>query len=210
MSIDGYGLPAHVRACVDVDCLLFLDLRRNRYWAAPLARLAETAGPARGALIDRLLKEGLLTPGGVAIAMARRIERPHDAQPPLEGAPSRASGARVLWACARAAMDLQSGNLERAFRALGRRKRRAGNARTVLSADVAHFHRMRPWYPARRVCLFDSLALMHFLVSRRHRPDLVVGVRARPFAAHCWVQCAGVVINDALDHCRSFTPLASV
>jgi hypothetical protein len=38
-------------------------------------------------------------------------------------------------------------------------------------------------------------------------PQLVLGVSPAPFSAHCWVEWAGVVLNDALDRATAHTPI---
>jgi hypothetical protein len=55
--------------------------------------------------------------------------------------------------------------------------------------------------------LLDSLALLAFLRQRGLYADLVFGVIRQPFAAHCWVQARGVVLNDRLDRVAEFTPI---
>jgi len=62
-----------------------------------------------------------------------------------------------------------------------------------LNIERAHslvcvFGSLRLFYPRSYLCLFDSLALIHFLARSNLYPDWVFGVRAEPFEAHCWVQ----------------------
>ena len=78
------------------------------------------------------------------------------------------------------------------------------------SSLVAVFDRLRLFYPRSYLCLFDSLALIHFLACFRLYPDWVFGVNADPFEAHCWVQAGSVVLNDTLGRVSSFTPIMSV
>ena len=75
---------------------------------------------------------------------------------------------------------------------------------------VAVFERLRWFYPRPYLCLFDSLALIHFLARFQLYPDWVFGVNADPFEAHCWVQAGSVVLNDTLGRVSSFTPIMSV
>lgn len=56
-------------------------------------------------------------------------------------------------------------------------------------------------------CLAVSLALAHQAVARRFRPELVLGVRLRPFQAHAWVVVDGMLISDRLHVVRQFTPI---
>jgi hypothetical protein len=72
------------------------------------------------------------------------------------------------------------------------------------------FERLRLFYPRPYLCLFDSLALIHFLARFDVYPDWVFGVNADPFEAHCWVQAGNVVLNDTLARVSGFTPIMSV
>ena len=59
-------------------------------------------------------------------------------------------------------------------------------------------------------CIAASMALMAALAARGANPTLVLGVKLDPFQAHCWVELAGTVLNDAPDHVRPFTPIRRV
>ena len=56
-------------------------------------------------------------------------------------------------------------------------------------------------------CLVRSLAITHFLARRGIMADMVIGVRLRPFAAHSWVQLGTSLLNDRVDHVRSYQPI---
>lgn len=62
-------------------------------------------------------------------------------------------------------------------------------------------------YPARALCLEQSLALYCLLrrqgVAVRYR----TGVQPFPFVAHAWVEYRGEVINDVAEHVKWFAPL---
>lgn len=62
-------------------------------------------------------------------------------------------------------------------------------------------------YPARALCLEQSLALYCLLrrqgVAVRYR----TGVQPFPFIAHAWVEYRGEVINDVAEHVKWFAPL---
>jgi hypothetical protein len=79
-----------------------------------------------------------------------------------------------------------------------------------LREMVETFGRLRPYYPRAYLCLFDSLALVNFLAPYGAFPQWVYGVRLNPFAAHCWVQDSGVVLNDVVENVREYTPLMVV
>ncbi|MGH8195877.1 MAG: lasso peptide biosynthesis B2 protein [Woeseiaceae bacterium] len=77
----------------------------------------------------------------------------------------------------------------------------------VLSDLVRIFHRLRPFYGRKYLCLYDSLALLQFLAAYRLFPQWVFGVKAEPFGAHCWVQEGDCVLNDAVEFVREYTPI---
>lgn len=55
------------------------------------------------------------------------------------------------------------------------------------------------FYPRRALCLEQSLAL-HVLLRRRGVPsELKLGVKARPFYAHAWVEVDGRAVNERAD-----------
>lgn len=75
---------------------------------------------------------------------------------------------------------------------------------------VVRFNMMRPYFPAKGICLIDSLILTSFLASYNIYPLLVFGVRTEPFHAHCWVQQGNTVFNDNVEHASSYTPIMAV
>jgi hypothetical protein len=220
MDFDGFRLAPHVRACADADCAIFLDLRRNRYWAAPLARLSLAQAPERrAAVLGRLHMHGLLVrvgdgdraaPAPAVVSLARPVRDVDGMDIPPPRGVIGLDGWRVAAACGRAALEVGIGRLDLAFARRARRRARVEAPRASLAAAAARFLQARPWFPRRRVCLFDALALSDYLLGCGHRPYLVIGVRARPFAAHCWVQHDDAVLNDASDRCRTFVPIACV
>jgi hypothetical protein len=211
-----YQLTPHVRACRDGGYIVFLDLRLDRYWSVParaapaIAGLVETdRAPGRGA---RLLELGLIEP-----ANARwRPYEPRAAAPQQKLSPTSHSRASLfdfglcVSACWWTARSLARRRLDRTLARLAELKSRAAQPEADASYLVGVFEEVRPWFPRRRVCLFDALALFRFMVMRGLRPDLVFGVRTAPFAAHCWVEWQGRLAGDSSDHCASFTPIAWV
>jgi transglutaminase superfamily protein len=100
----------------------------------------------------------------------------------------------------------------------GAMRRKAAGVATFGPVDVAiarrateAFIRLRPLlFGAQDACLYDSLALARFLSYYRQFPACVIGVQTAPFGAHCWVQEAGFVFNDAPEYVRRFTPILAV
>jgi len=79
-----------------------------------------------------------------------------------------------------------------------------------IRALALTFRRWRRVVPLKPLCLPDSLALSAFLLRHGHRAQLVFGVEAHPFSAHCWVQQGPLVLNDALGHVELFRPILAV
>jgi hypothetical protein len=80
-----------------------------------------------------------------------------------------------------------------------------------LRVLVGTFTRLRPlFYTLRSACLLDSLTLVHFLGAEGIHPDWVFGVKTEPFDAHCWVQQGEIVLNDAPDRVRQYSPILLV
>ena len=126
------------------------------------------------------------------------------------------SGWTFLLAAVRARIALRLWPFERIIGRVRRRKlARAGRTQALdaeLTRDlVAAFVRRRVFlFSSRNECLHDSLALLEFLARYGLYPDWVFGVQTRPFAAHCWVQQDGVVLNDSLEHVIGYTPIMVV
>lgn len=82
-------------------------------------------------------------------------------------------------------------------------------AKAAALTDV--FNLLRPFLlTASDACLLNSLALLNFLRWFEVYPSWVFGVRHVPFAAHCWVQQDGVLLNDHIEHAQLFTPIMVV
>ena len=97
-------------------------------------------------------------------------------------------------------------NLERRRAALGHGLARLVDRReTALRAAV--YHAARPFAPAGRVCLLDSLALIDWLGDDAGQAQLVLSVTAYPFGAHCWVQTRQALLGDAPDTIARYAPI---
>ncbi|MEQ1818599.1 MAG: lasso peptide biosynthesis B2 protein [Terricaulis sp.] len=108
---------------------------------------------------------------------------------------------------------VRRGALLQAFGALSAAKARiVPDARSLDYARRVHarFVAARIWLPARYVCLFDSLCLMRVLLAQGVKADLVFGVRGRPFAAHCWVECESEILDEGGEACASFVEIVRV
>jgi hypothetical protein len=80
-----------------------------------------------------------------------------------------------------------------------------------LAELVGAFLTLRPFFfAAKDACLFDALSLSEFLATYGVFPNWVFGVQSRPFAAHCWLQLDGLVLNDTIEHVERYTPIMVV
>lgn len=199
-----YVLAPHVHACIDGDWLIFLDLKSNRYFAVSAALSAAIDGIANarhddmaveGAALQKLAARGVLT-------------APKDAHPPQElvGHSGRIKAPTIMqfaWAAHWASTTVRRGDMWRAAQQIRSWKRVSCEDADAAHQAIYHFNEMRPWLPKRYVCLFDALCLIRFLLSRGTHATLVIGVRARPFLAHSWVELDGAIVDDGGEDCAS-------
>ncbi len=76
---------------------------------------------------------------------------------------------------------------------------------------VGIFRRLRPHtFAARDRCLFHSLALVRFMARHAMFPTWVIGVRARPWGAHAWVQQDNLLLDANPEHVCEYTPILTV
>ncbi|HEX4973039.1 MAG TPA: lasso peptide biosynthesis B2 protein [Steroidobacteraceae bacterium] len=76
---------------------------------------------------------------------------------------------------------------------------------------VGLFRRLRPHtFAARDRCLFHSLALVRFMSRHAVFPTWVIGVRAKPWGAHAWVQQEKLLLDANPEHVCEYTPILTV
>lgn len=214
------GLAPSLSFCSIDGRTLFLDIERNRYFGLPPSASAafhslrkadgEETGIER---IDELFRLGIVRPvgaGGQDIEPAR-IAVP--AQSLIEQETSPASfgplaeiGIRI-WITRR---RIAHGRLPALIVGVKAGRRDAAQRSGVTADLVARFRAARRLIPVQPNCLLDSIALLHFLVRRGARADLVFGVRLDPFSAHCWLQNSEWIISDPAENCAGFTPILVV
>jgi len=150
---------------------------------------------------------------------------PPDTGPPDTGPPDNSRPEigpvhvrKFFAAAAAASWNLRWQPIEHAVRLVERRK--LANRNVFAPADSATiativnlftiFQTLRSYYPRPYLCLFDSLALIHFLARFGLFPQWVYGVKLEPWGAHCWVQAGDLVVNDIIDNVNGYTPIMSV
>ena len=203
---------------------VFLDAGRDRYFClgkgleATFRGLLDGAPASDGGLTD-LERLNIIEPGR---AGGRAIRPPEPAQiwrslieeeAPLSGWRA-AVFAEVTLNLAKARFRLRGQRFGQILEHLRARKNDREPAETPgpceVEAWVSSYNAARRLVPLKPVCLQDSLGLLDYLAARRAFPDLVFGVKLAPFAAHCWVQANGVVLNETIDTASAYTPILVV
>lgn len=223
MNPCAFRLPAGIFYCEASARLVFLDLRRDRYLCLTedgercFRRLiAGTPLVSDEPELAQLAEDGLLARSSESVS-------PLPCVPPMaptrslvdsNGRPAARRVAHAAWrlALSRATFGLQP--LHLSLEHLAARKKRVVDETEdaeAAAAEVAHaFERTGLWLAPLDQCLPRSLAIAHALIDLNVRANLVIGVKLRPFAAHCWVQRGETLINDAIDHARTLTPIMVV
>jgi hypothetical protein len=238
-----YALAGHVFVCLQGGHVVFLDVRKDRYFALeadqtaalgalvpgwPVCARAGAAAPESDATGDALQSSllALLLERGLLRASERDAKpaTPVSAEPiaselaaeafETSVRPSVATIGQFVVSAASASVMLKFRGFERVVQRVRRRNERKGgrafDAQRVHEL-IAIFASLRPFFfTAKDMCLFEAFALSEFLALHGAFPRWVFGVQARPFAAHCWLQHAGIVINDTVDHVGRYTPIMIV
>lgn len=199
------------------DRAIMLDVATDRYvrlgfhLTAAVARLLQPGAPPTAA-IARLLQHGLLVDDAAARPLAQPFAWPTDTGAPrtwqARRMPSLLTSAMATVA---ARLELGRSGLKSSLAAAARRARHANVDDSAAARACAEAHdRHRAWVPLTPRCLPDGLALHRVLCRHGIAARLVIGVRDRPFAAHCWVEAGGSVLSDPLGAAAELTPILVV
>jgi hypothetical protein len=213
-------LQPHVSFAIVEGDPVFLDLKRDRYFglegiaARAFARLCSE--PER-ALDDEaassLLATGLFGVAAEPVNLSPTDIIPADRELPTTGTagPAPADLIEIAYLLGWARRALRSQPLDRLIgRCRQRRKHRPPSSTDDAVKLACRFRRARPWAPVKPSCLQDSLALHAWLTRRGTAAELVLGVKLNPFAAHCWLQLDGIVLNDSPETIGAFTPIVAL
>ncbi len=241
--------------CVQGEHVVFLDVRRDRYFALESARTAGlgqfvpgwpvpaplavdfaqhgdgSTAPALAEQLDRsalygvislLLDKSILVPdagagknAGVTVAEPLRGDLFADALDERSRM-GPALFARFVISAVRARLLLKYSTFEAIVERVRYRIANSSRAADPVSENRLHqlvgaFATLRPFFfAAKDACLFDALALSEFLAAYGVFPRWVFGVQSRPFAAHCWLQHDGRVLNDTVEHVKRYMPILVV
>ncbi len=214
-----WRLNADVTVAVSAGRAVFLDVARDRYVMLPPplnATFVEWLGgpgapmpePCLSALAERLGFENRERHPARAISLAIPCDVAGAGLPHAQAGLGDTLG--VATAVIRAKrmlgkMPLRA-NLERRRSPLERPARRVAD-RQATAAKAAIYHAVRHLAPIRRVCLLDSLALVDWLGEDLEAVQLVFGVTAYPFGAHCWVQTRQALLGDPPDTIGRYAPI---
>jgi hypothetical protein len=213
------GLRSGVSFCEVGDRLIFLDIRADRYFGLgasaevafrramaelpvdkddpPAARLLES-----GILVDRAPFAPRACPAPAAASESLLdLDQPRVAIHSLLGACCGLARARfaLRWTGLASALDR--------IRARRGRQPAVTGASECLAEVAAAFDLSARLMRSHDQCLARSIAIMRRLASLGAAAELVIGVRLRPFAAHCWVQQGPRLVSDRVDQVRSYTPI---
>jgi len=202
--------------------LVFLDLGADSYFGLTeegeaMFRAALSADAAPDPMTQAVLAGAGILAGpdeqGVPAAPCRTPQRPRislleDRLPAASGPAVAAAVAQLLAARARLRRVAFGAVVAR----LAARKQRARRDRDqdALPRAMAPLLRAGTVLSQSETCLSRSLVAAERLLGAHLDAELVIGVRAAPFAAHCWVQHGDVLVNDRLDTVRTFTPILVV
>ncbi|MGD9968217.1 MAG: lasso peptide biosynthesis B2 protein [Hyphomonadaceae bacterium] len=189
--------------------IVILDVERDRYLRIDRDRSLALANVASDPAIT-----------SIAEVLGRKgLTRPPPERLPL-GAPSLVASAHalsnldlsklpgVIGACLWASSALRQVEFSGLLCAV-RRPRRLEDA-GLMSHVVRDFLQWRPFFPKDYACMFEALALLRYLAQRGHWATWVFGVRGAPFAAHCWLERDGVVLNDEPDAVAAYARIMAV
>ncbi len=217
---EGLALRPGVSLCEASGRLIFLDLHADRYFAleaAPEAAVrALLAGQPERAdrdQLDRLLAGGLLHVAreNEGLRPCPAISQPSTSLldqmlPKVSIAPLLGAARDLLHARLRLAARGIAAVLDHVSAAKARHASRPADdgqlARVAAAFDAsARLTRSHDQCLARSAAAATRLAMLGVGV------DLVIGVRVRPFAAHCWIQTNAWLVNDRHDTVRAYTPI---
>lgn len=216
-----WNLLPHVSACIASDRVILLDIRQDRYFEVPGALtssvtqwlVATVPSECPAALSALLSGTGVVRRGerGASILSTERLAVP-GAWPVPEPTPVAmplGELTRLVVIVLATWLSLRLFPLEHV---LARHRHRSAAARPAcdLAGRAAGFNRARRLVPVTPNCLLDSLALDRWLGGRGTGRRLVLGVAARPFAAHCWLQSDSMLLNDSYDRVSRYTPILAL
>ena len=239
MGMSRHLLSRHVFACLSGEQMILMDLRHDQYlalsgessrhlgqavlgWPAVRANECDSQRDIDATVADLVARE-LLTLDPCRGKSAAIIKQPPPMRTLLPAAQVCGSALkqrsirkilrpfRLVIAAIQASVWLRLRDIEWIVTTLLRKRTPVPIDEAAARELIASFYEWRPWlFTSNDACLFDSLTLLLFLRRFAIFPQWIFAVRTGPFAAHCWLQSEDIVLNDTVDHVRSYTPIMSV
>ncbi|WP_162986879.1 lasso peptide biosynthesis B2 protein [Sphingomonas paeninsulae] len=215
-----YILPPNLSVCDAGGQRVFLDVAADRYFAlspaidATFRRLVDAAEPEPGdaGRLEGLVARGILcsAPGDARPGYCKAPRTPRsdrDSFPDSE--PRRLMTLAAVAMLGRTIVDLRVRSLERVLASVTKAKRHTV-ATAVTGCAARHavaFSHVDRLVSSLDRCLPRSIALARAMIADGIVPDLVLGVKLRPFEAHCWIQHDDLLVSDHLGAIAPFTPI---
>jgi hypothetical protein len=125
--------------------------------------------------------------------------------------PARPLPALVALACVqRVSRLLAHGPFEALVRAIRLAPCAGRRNRPPPEVLLASYEAARPLHPKARICRLDAPAICLLLRRYGYPARLMFGARLEPFAAHCWAELEGMVLNEPSEAVAPFRPILSV
>ncbi len=221
-----YALSDDVSYCHVDGCLIFSDIRNDRYFRLPevMERAfvdylegVDDGAPALQALLEQRI---LVETTDDRVATAFKVN------PITQSAVERGWGVPALNLLILLEVFLTILSIRRQLKRrklqdvlqslLAYRNTMTGEPGATRHSEsevlrlVDGFRRARLYVPVETICLLDSLSMLRFLARRGVSTNVVFGVMRDPFAAHCWVQSGSWVLNDSVGSVSGYTPIRMI
>lgn len=222
----GFALRHHVYGCIANERVALLDLVADRYYCVP-----PKAEMVIKNLIDRervriepiealhpLLSRGLLIETNVPGLRLTEIAVPTPTESVFDHEDCKVN----VWSLGRSvstriasSINMNRRPVHRVIDEVSARKgegirRAGGDFEPDISAMAWSFIASRRIISKQDKCLPWSVAMVNYLSRFCFFPDLVIGVKMDPFAAHAWVQHRGLVLSDTAEAVLPYTPILAI
>jgi len=217
-------IPIHF--CVAGGRAIFLDLRRNRYFALAAAvndAFVTTAGDITFGAIKVQAFHGMASgkmPDDFTIVCPSVLGAYGITEPECDHFPLRdGNGAHLLhtvlawlaflmakfliWICP---LDMILGGLRTNTSKMTPKSYDTHTVKKLVSAFLS----LNLLISSDGNCLPLTLAFVWMCRLFGYNPALVIGVRINPFSAHCWSQVGETVLNDSFERVRLYQPILIV
>lgn len=223
-----YCLREDLSFCQVDGHLVFLDIQSDRYFrlSEGLERVLLSYIESGG---DQRVDISTLVTRGILVAAQGRMDCPHPISIEVptrsaveyESPPDRISFATTfdVWTLVlRTRPQLKLRNLKDILDRLIAHRRQHTSESGIAATDfeqrvvdaATRFTRARRSVPIETRCLLDSIAMTRYLADRQIYANIVFGVCADPFSAHCWVQSGSLVLNDTVGNVTGHIPIRVV